>query len=99
MAEINISQEEETLSFQMQEVVIINKFQKEDSELYIKEVDFITDDELYRGEAVPGTGLGDPNWRIRHIVIAPDGDVSVRYAGGTTNFDAVWADRAGLVYS
>ena len=65
----------------------------------IKEIDFITDDELYRGEANPGTGLDDPNWRIRHIVISEYGNVSVRYAGGTTNFDNVWEDRAGLIYS
>lgn len=97
MPAIRISLPYETLAFSLEEVIIIN--QKEDSELYISEVDFITDDELYRGEAVPGSLTSAPAWRIRHIVIAADGDVSTRFADGDTNFNNVWNNRASLSYS
>ena len=65
---------------------------------YAKETDFVTDDIMYRGEAEPGTPASSPLWRIRKITIAPDGDVSEKWADGVATFTKVWDDRSSYQY-
>ena len=61
--------------------------------LYSKRIDFITDDELYKGEAPPGSVESDAVWRIRKITIAGDSDVTEIWADGDANFDNKWTER------
>lgn len=71
----------------------------EDDMVYSKRIDFVTDNELYRGEALVGTAETSSLWRIRKITIGVDGDVSELWANGNANFDKVWANRSTLNYS
>lgn len=66
---------------------------------YSTRVDWISDSELYRGEADPGTAEGTALWRIRHITIGNDDDVTTLWADGNANFDNIWTNRASLSYS
>lgn len=71
----------------------------EDDVMYAKRVDFVTDNLLYRGEAVVGASEANALWRIRKIVIGADGDVTETWASGNANFDKAWTDRSTLIYS
>lgn len=64
---------------------------------YSKRVDFITDDELYKGEAAVGSSESSPAWRIRKLTIGLDGDVTEIWADGNSNYDNIWTNR--LTYS
>lgn len=72
----------------------------EEEVVYAKRVDFISDEILYRGEAVPGT-LDDANvWRIRKIdIAAADGDVTETWANGSASFNKVWDDRLSYTFT
>lgn len=68
--------------------------------MYSARVDFINDNLLYRGEAVPGSAEGSAVWRIRKITIsAVDDDVVQLWADGTDAFTKVWNNRLGYSYS
>ncbi len=71
----------------------------EDDIVYAKRVDFISDNELYRGEAAVGSTEGSSSWRIRKITIGTDGDVTEVWANGNASFDKAWADRLTYTYS
>lgn len=71
----------------------------EENIVYAKQVDFVTDDLFYKGEAAVGSLLSDPAWRIRKITIGIDGDVSETWAAGNAIFDKVWDNRVSLNYS
>lgn len=71
----------------------------EEDMVYSKRIDFVTDDELYRGEAPVGSSEADSVWRIRKVVIGSDGDVWETWAGGTALFDKTWNLRTSYVYS
>jgi hypothetical protein len=71
----------------------------EDMDVYSKRIDFISETELYKGEAAAGSSENSPVWRIRKIVLAIDNDVTETWASGTASFDKVWANRSALVYS
>lgn len=71
----------------------------EEDIMYSKRVDFITDLELYRGEAPVGSSENSAVWRIRKVSLAVDGDVAEKWASGTALFDKVWADRVSLTYT
>jgi len=71
---------------------------------HIMNVDYTSEGEpSYVGEAYPGTGNDVAGWRIyQYIYELVDGDwtpVSIRYAGGNTNFDKIWDDREEYDYS
>lgn len=66
---------------------------------YAKRIDFITDDLLYRGEAVVGSLESDPVWRIRKIIIGADNDVTEIWANGTANYSNSWVDRTTYTYN
>lgn len=70
----------------------------EELDVYAKRVDFISDNELYKGEAAVGSLESSPVWRIRKIILAVDGDVIETWASGTANFDKIWANRLSLSY-
>jgi hypothetical protein len=66
---------------------------------YASRVDFISDNELYRAEADPGTADSEPKWRIRKIAIATDDDVTTTWANGSSSFVHVWDDRFIYLYT
>mgnify|MGYP003461886069 CR=1 FL=1 len=71
----------------------------EDMDVYSKRIDFISDTELYKGEAPAGSSENSPVWRIRKIVLAIDNDVTETWASGSAGFDKVWANRLALTYT
>lgn len=70
----------------------------EEEVAYSKRIDFVSDDQLYRAEAVPGSDESDPVWRIRKVVLASDGDVVETWAEGDANFDKIWSNRETYNY-
>lgn len=66
---------------------------------YTKKVDFITDDLAYLGEAAPGSATNAAVWRIKYAEFFGDGDVSITWASGDSNFDKIWDNRAGYTYT
>ena len=71
----------------------------EEDMVYSKRIDFVTDDEIYRGEAQVGTAESSTAWRIRRVLIATDGDISEKWAGGTAAFDKAWSLRSTYNYT
>ena len=68
--------------------------------MYGKRTDFISDNELYRGEASPGTAEDVAAWRIRYITIsAVDDDIVEVWADGNDLFNKKWTDRLLYTYS
>ncbi len=66
--------------------------------MYSKRVDFISDNLLYRGEAIPGSPTTTPVWRVRKITISVDGDIEELWADGTPEFIKVWDNRLSYTY-
>lgn len=66
---------------------------------YSKRIDFVSETELYKGEAQVGSSESASTWRIRKITIAGDGDVQETWAGGSAEFNKIWTSRASYVYS
>lgn len=71
----------------------------EEEQVYSKRVDFISDSLLYKGEAAVGSFESDSVWRIRKIVIFPDGDITETWANGTANTVHSWNNRLTYIYS
>ena len=70
--------------------------------MYNKEIDEVSGGDLYVGESIPGTGLGEAKWRIKFIDFTKTGgleDISISWAGGDALFDKVWDDRLTYIYS
>lgn len=88
---------EQVITPVMQEVIV--QAVNEDAMSYAKRVDFISEDELYTGQALAGTLNADPKWRISLTTIAADGDVVVKWAEGSGAYIHAWDDRASLTYS
>lgn len=65
---------------------------------YAKRIDFISDAELYRAEALPGTLESAPAWRIRKITIGVDNDTTETWANGNALYNKVWNDRLSYTY-
>lgn len=70
-----------------------------DSKIYTKRVDFINDNLLYKGEAIVGSAILSPVWRIKRITIGNDGDITEEFANGNADFINSWSDRTILGYS
>lgn len=66
---------------------------------YAKRVDFVSDTEFYKGEAAVGEQTSAASWRIQKTILGNDGDVTVTWADGNSNFDNVWDNRVSLSYS
>lgn len=71
----------------------------EDEMVFSKRIDFITENELYRGEAQPGTLDTALLWRIRRIIVSGDGDITETWAGGSASFNKRWDQRLSYTYS
>lgn len=71
----------------------------EEDMVYSKRIDFVTEDELYRGEAAVGSSEVSPVWRIRKVVIAGDGDITETWANGSASFNKQWNLRTTYTYS
>ena len=71
----------------------------EEDAMYSKRIDFISDLELYKGEAAVGGLESASVWRIRKIVLNLQGDVTETWALGNANFDKLWLNRTQLSYS
>jgi hypothetical protein len=54
---------------------------------------------IYLGEALPGTAKSSSGWRIKKLTYDGFSVVDVQWAGGSSDFDKVWNDRAGYSYS
>lgn len=65
---------------------------------YATQIDFITDNNLYIGEARPGSPTNFRVWRIKHIVFSSDGDSSIKWAGSSSDFTKIWDNRLSYVY-
>lgn len=70
-----------------------------DEIVYSKRIDFISDNEMYKGEAAVGSLESASVWRIRRVTIANDSDIVETWAGGNANFDKTWANRLSFSYS
>ena len=66
---------------------------------YASRVDFVSDTELYRAEAEPGTSESSAGWRIRHSVIAAEDDVTTTWANGPAAFTHAWDQRERCPYT
>ena len=67
--------------------------------VYTKRYDVVDTTTSYLGDAQVGSSIDSPRWRIQKLTFGVDGDVSVTFANGSTEFNQVWADRASLSYS
>lgn len=65
---------------------------------FAKRVDFISDNEIYKGEAVVGASETSEQWRIRKVIISSDNDVSETWANGTALYNKAWSDRLTYTY-
>lgn len=66
--------------------------------IYTYRIDAVDSSTTYIGSAPVGSSESAATWRIIKIVVS--GSVtSIKYAGGNTDVDSVWADRASLSYS
>ena len=70
----------------------------EDLMVYAKQYDFIGTNLIYKGEAIPGSSISSPVWRIKKTTIAGDNDISDQWADGNADFDNIWSDRLTLSY-
>lgn len=52
----------------------------------------------YKGEAFVGASDAQASWRIQKLVYGTDGDVTITWANGNTDFSNTWNDRATLTY-
>jgi hypothetical protein len=65
--------------------------------VYKTEVDDISSDLFYVGEAAPGSLSSSPVWRIK-CVTSSGNDISMKWADNA-QFSQIWDDRASLTYA
>lgn len=73
--------------------------QEDTSAVYAKRFDQYDATTGYLGEAVVGASSAVAAWRIQKLVFGVDGDVTITWADGNSQFDNIWDNRAGLTYS
>ena len=56
-------------------------------------------DLTYVGRAEPGASEAAAVWQIQRMDSSVTDDLTILLADGNSQFDNVWADRAGLSYS
>jgi hypothetical protein len=64
-----------------------------------KRVDFVGDDTIYIGYAVPGSLTSGAVWQISKIVTSADGDVVVTFANGNALYNNIWDNRLSISYT
>lgn len=70
----------------------------EDTIMYSKRVDFVSENMMYKGEATPGASESDSVWRICRVEILGDNDVITKWAYGSASFSYSWTDRGTYSY-
>lgn len=64
-----------------------------------RRIDFVGDTVIYQGEAAPGASESAAVWRIKKVTFGVDGDVTTVWAGGVSDYNFAWDDRATLSYA
>ena len=82
----------------VQELPIGDSLNTEEVSVYTKRIDFVTDNEFYKGEAAVGSSISEGLWRISRVLISSDGDVSETWVEGTSSFNKIWASRLTYNY-
>lgn len=90
---------EVTYEEDVQMVGVENAALKVTSPLYSKRYEVVDTTTSYLGEATVGSSTSSPVWRIQKLTFGADGDLTILFANGSTEFNQVWADRASLSYS
>jgi len=80
------------------QVIQVTQGRAEDTVTYATRYDQVSDLLAYKGEAIVGSEDDEPKWRVQKLVFGTDGDVTITWANGTTDFRNVWDDRATLTY-
>jgi len=58
-----------------------------------------SDNPVYIGKALPGTGSTDSAWQLKYLTYDGSGNcIAIQYAGGTEDFLFKWTLRASYVY-
>lgn len=70
----------------------------EEEQVYTQRIDFFSENVIYKGEATPGAIESENSWRIRKIQISADGDTTILWANGNSNFTNSWNNRISLNY-
>ena len=65
---------------------------------YSERVDFIGEDTMYKGEAVPGSSESAAVWRICKVIFVGD-DVVKQWGDGDASFIHAWTNRLSISYS
>lgn len=76
----------------------VTQIKGEDVVSYSTRYDQVSTTLAYKGEAIIGASEAAPLWRIQKLVFGVDGDVTITWASGTTDFRFNWTDRATLTY-
>lgn len=63
-----------------------------------KRIDEVSSTLTYVGEAPTGASPSQAVWRIYKIETVGT-ETSIKYAGGNTNWNSVWDNRASLTYT
>ena len=69
-----------------------------DGAAYTQQLEWITADLFYRGDALPDTLTSAPNWRVCRVTIGALGEATVARPDGSEAFDKTWDARAGYDY-
>ena len=65
-----------------------------------QEIDYVSATKNYYGLAAPGTVTSAAGWQIREETLDSQGrTTSIKFAGGTLEYNQVWDNRATLTYS
>lgn len=64
---------------------------------YAKRTDFVGEDVIYKGEAIPGALDTDPVWRISKLVFVGE-DITETWADGGATFNKTWSSRLSYTY-
>ena len=65
---------------------------------YAERIDFVGEDIIYKGLAIPGSVDAAPVWQVCKIEFI-DGDAVKTWANGNAYFEHSWVSRTSLTYS
>lgn len=99
---INGTRNVNTLDFIGDSVIVVNNTATitDDAGMsYATRYDQVSTTIAYKAEAAPGSSESAAVWRVSKLVFGTDGDVTVTWSGGVSDFAYSWTARAGLSYS
>lgn len=96
---VSITEVEEVIDLKVSDVTV--QIIEDSSVPYAKRTDFVGEDKIYKGRAVPGSLDSDPVWQMWLITVTDvdEGDSNDTWADGNSSFDNVWNDHLTLDYS